>query len=78
MEHPLIGDINDLTVEQLTERITDLHKKLGIAARSCNAHLSNQIRMALETYQNKYQQKLQEQYQAQTGHDFDHKINIER
>ena len=30
----------------------DLGKKLGIAARTGNGHLCNQIRMAMENYQN--------------------------
>jgi hypothetical protein len=62
MEHPLIGNLDDLSVDQLTAQISDLSRKLGIASRTGNAHLCNQIRMALETYQNKYQQKLQADY----------------
>jgi hypothetical protein len=62
MEHPLIGNLDDLTVDQLTAQISDLSRKLGIASRSGNAHLCNQLRMALESYQNKYQQKLQDDY----------------
>jgi hypothetical protein len=62
MEHPLVGNLDDLSVDQLTAQISDLSRKLGIASRSGNAHLCNQIRMALESYQNKYQQKLQADY----------------
>ena len=78
MEHPLIGSLDDLTLEQLSAQINDLTKKLGIAARSGNGHLCNQIRMAMETYQNKYQQRLKESYQkAQGDSNFDDKINIQ-
>jgi len=62
MEHPLVGNLDDLSVDQLTTQISDLSRKLGIASRTGNAHLCNQIRMALESYQNKYQQKLQADY----------------
>ena len=78
MEHPLIGSLDELTLEELSARINELGKKLGIAARSGNGHLCNQIRMAMENYQNMYQQKLQESYRkAQGDSNFDDKINIQ-
>ena len=78
MEHPLIGPLDDLTLEQLSEKINELGKKLGIAVRSGNGHLCNQIRMAMENYQNKYQEKLQESYRkAQGDTNFDDKIKIQ-
>jgi hypothetical protein len=58
MEHPLIANLEDLTVEQLQEKITELNKKLGIAHRAGNTYLYNQVAMALESYQNKYQERL--------------------
>jgi hypothetical protein len=77
MEHPLIGNIDDLTSEELQSKISDLHRKYSYAART-NAHLANQIRMALETYQNKYNEKQQAIWQAQSqkGQDFSDRINI--
>jgi hypothetical protein len=62
MEHPLVGNLDELSVDQLSTQISDLSRKLGIASRSGNAHLCNQIRMALESYQNKYHEKLQSDY----------------
>lgn len=62
MEHPLVGNLDELSVDQLTTQISDLSRKLGMASRTGNAHLCNQIRMALESYQNKYQEKLQAEY----------------
>jgi hypothetical protein len=73
MEHPLIGDLKDVSVEDLSSRISDLHKKLSIAVRSGNAHLCNQLRMAIESYNTKYQEKLRV---GQTK-DFNDKINIQ-
>ena len=58
MEHPLISSLDDYTAEQLLEKITELHKKLGIAMRMGNADLCNQIRMAIESHQNKYQDRI--------------------
>jgi hypothetical protein len=57
MEHPLISNLDGLSLEQLQERISELTNKLGIAARSGNGHLCNQLRMALESYQTKYNEK---------------------
>ena len=79
MEHPLIGNINDLTIDELSARVSELSNKLNIATQMGNAHLCNQIRMALETYRNKYQDRLQQSYkkQEEASHiNFDDKINI--
>lgn len=78
MEHPLIGPLDNLTLEELSARINELTKKLSIATRSGNGHLCNQIRMAMENFQNKYQEKLKESYsKAQGNTNFDDKINIQ-
>ena len=78
MEHPLINDIDHLTVDELQTRIADLSRKLSIAHRSGNAHLTAQIRMALETFQNKYQEKQQALWdkQKKSGNDYDDRIDI--
>ena len=79
MEHPLIGNLDELTVDELSTRVNELSNKLSMATRSGNGHLCNQIRMALESYQNKYQEKLQETYRRQdemSPINFDNKINI--
>jgi hypothetical protein len=77
MEHPLIGNLDSLTTDELSSKVNDLNNKLSIATRSGNGHLCNQLRMALESYRNKYQEKLQETYKKQTGgRDFDNKIDI--
>lgn len=78
MEHPLIGPLDELTLEELGAKVNELGKKLSIAARSGNGQLCNQIRMAMENYQNMYQTRLQESYKkAQGDANFDDKINIQ-
>jgi hypothetical protein len=79
MEHPLIGNLDELTADELSSKVNELSNKLSIATRSGNGHLCNQIRMALESYRNKYQEKLQETYRRQgemSSINFDNKINI--
>jgi hypothetical protein len=73
MDHPLIGNIDNLTAEELSGKVTELNKKLAIAYRLGNYHLCNQIRMAIETYQTKYQEKLRA---SSNGTDYDGMIDI--
>jgi hypothetical protein len=73
MEHPLIPNIDDLTTDELSAKITELNKKLSIAYRLANHDLCQQIRMALETYSNKYQEKLRK---TSSGTDYDGMIDI--
>ena len=77
MEHPFINDLDGLTLEQLGSKISELHKKLGIAMRSGNPYLCDQIRMALDSYTTKQQEKTAELYRPKGGEDsFDSKIDI--
>jgi hypothetical protein len=83
MEHPLIGPLGELTVEELSTKINDLHNKLAIATRTGNGHLCNQIRMAIESYRSTYQIKMDEQHKKATKQaeedniNFKNKINIQ-
>lgn len=72
MEHPLIPNLDSLTAEELLEKISELNKKLSIAYTMGNGHLCNQIRMAIESYQTKYQEKLR----GGSGTAFDEVIDI--
>jgi len=78
MEHPLINNIDDLSMEQLQERITELTRKVGIAHRMGNAQLRHQVQMALETYQNKYRERQQAQWKNDDNQasDFSDRIDI--
>jgi hypothetical protein len=72
MEHPLIGSLEDFTPEQLLEKITELSRKLSIAYSMGNGHLCNQLRMAIESHQTKYQEKIR----RNTDTNFDGVIDI--
>jgi hypothetical protein len=78
MEHPLIGDISQLSLEDLSTKLAELNRKLTIAQRTGNAHVCNQLRMAIESFQTRYQVKLKEtQKNGSAEVNFDHMINIE-
>ena len=78
MEHPLINNIDNLSQEQLQERITELTRKVSIAHRMGNAQLRHQLQMALETYQNKYREHQQALWKKDddAGTDFGDRIDI--
>jgi len=78
MEHPLISNLDDLSMEQLQEKINELTKKLGMAHRMGNAYLRQQVQMALESYQNKYREKQQQLWaEKNTGaDDYSDRIDI--
>lgn len=77
MEHPLLPNLDSLTLDELGAKISELNKKLAIAHRTGNGYLCNQIRMALEGYNNKYQEKTQAMFnKGKPGENFDDKIDI--
>ncbi len=78
MQHPFIHGLDELTVEELTAKISDLHRKLAIAHRSGNGYLCDQIRMALDSYSTKQREKLDEQFRKSGGDEdtFNNKIDI--
>lgn len=78
MEHPFIHSLDELTVEELTARISELHRKLTIAHRSGNGYLCDQIRMALASYTAKQREKIDEQFKKSSGDTdtFNDKIDI--
>jgi hypothetical protein len=72
MEHPLIGKLDDFTADELLTKITELNRKLTIAMRIGNGYLCDQLRMALESHQVKYQEKLR----GDPDNNFDDVIDI--
>ena len=72
MEHPLIGNIDSLTNDELMEKITDLNNKYSICMRTGNHQVLGQIQMAMETYRN----KLSEKTKQANPEDFKDKIDI--
>lgn len=75
MEHPLIGELSSLTLDELTAKISELNQKLTFAMRTGNGDLCNQLRMAIESYNNKYREKLSEVYKSSQA-SFKDKIDI--
>lgn len=70
MEHPFVGDLSNLSMEELTEKINTLGKALSFAARSGKYQLAEQVQLTLNSYRselNRQQRKLIEDGDAVTG-----------
>ena len=68
MEHPLIGNLNELKDEELHAKISELNNKLLTAHRMGNSQLINQIQMAVESYKNQMYKRQNEQ-KSDSSHD---------
>lgn len=58
MEHPLIGDLSELKIEELQHKISELNKRISFAYRTGNGALIHQLNMVLNAYNQEYQNKL--------------------
>lgn len=75
IEHPFVGDLSSKTMEELTEAISSLNKRLVFVSRMNNQTLINQLHMILENYRAEYQ-KRQEEIWNKKSNDFKGKIDI--
>ncbi len=58
MEHPFLHHLDQKSLEELQTGISDLTNKLNFAYRMQNSPMINQINMALESYRNAYNKKM--------------------
>ncbi len=65
MQHPFINDLSSLTVDELQDKMTDLTGKLTFSARMNNTVMSNQLLMALGSYQTEYNARMEAIYKKQ-------------
>lgn len=77
MEHPFIGDLSSKTLEELTDTVSELNKKMIYAGRMNNFNMINQLRMIIESYNNVIHNKQQELWANKTSQDISKKIKID-
>lgn len=65
MEHPFIGDLSGKSMEDLSNTISDLTKKLSFAYRMQNGPMIHQIGMVIESYKSEYNKKMDEMFKKQ-------------
>ena len=67
IEHPFVGDLKSKSLEELTENVSSLTKKMSWAAANGNYSLSNQIQMVLNSYRAEVARKQAELFDKNTG-----------
>lgn len=73
MEHPLVGNFDQYTDEELQNKINELNNKVMIAYKLGNTQMIGQLQMALESFKAHQNYRTQ---QNQTSGDHDDKIDI--
>lgn len=76
MEHPLINDISNLTVEELQTKISDLNKKLAFATQTGNQAMVSQIQLVLGSYNQAYRTKIDAMMPKDGKNKYSSKIDI--
>ena len=64
MYHPLLENLDSKSIEQLTEMLNELSKKMSIAYQSGNYQLLEQVRMMHGAVQDKFNEKTRAQIDA--------------
>jgi hypothetical protein len=78
MEHPFLntGELSELTLEELQTSISDLIKKINFAYQMNNPALIGQLNMALESYSQARNNKLNNMFSKDDESDHSDKIDI--
>jgi len=58
MEHPFIHNLDEKSLEDLQNIISDLNKKLTFAYRTGNQPLIHQLHMAIDSHRTAYNKKM--------------------
>ena len=76
MEHPLINGVDELTDQEIADKIQDLQKKYSMAMRMHKQQMAAQIIMALDSYKAVQTNRSQRQWEDKNGKNLDGKIDI--
>ena len=74
--HPFIGDLSDKTLEELSEKINDLNKKMQFMYKMGKHDMVRQVQMVVESYRAEYLKKQQELWDKKSNKELDKKIDI--
>lgn len=75
VSHPLVGSLSDKTLEELSETIATLNKKINFVSRMNNQAVLNQLFMVLESYRTEYSKRQDEMWNKKSA-TFNDKIDI--
>jgi hypothetical protein len=76
MEHPLITGADELTDQEISDKIQDLQKKYSMAMRMQKQGMAAQIVMAIDSYKAVQTNRLQRQRDDKNSKNLDGKIDI--
>tara|TARA_Y100000389_G_C16990496_1_gene284670 strand:- start:82 stop:315 length:234 start_codon:yes stop_codon:yes gene_type:complete len=76
MEHPLVGQLKDLSLEEIQSKLQEISKKLSFAYRSGNNALSHQLQMVQQSYTEEYNRKMRDLMPKDDDNDHNDKIDI--
>jgi len=76
MEHPLIGNLSDLNLEQLQGKLSEINKRLSFSYKTGNQALINQLQLVQSSYQAEYDRKMQAMMPKDDDDNNDDKIDI--
>ena len=76
VNHPFIGDLSDKTLEELSEKINDLNKKMQFMYKMGKHDMVRQVQMVVESYRAEYLKKQQELWDKKSNKELDKKIDI--
>ena len=60
IEHPLIGQLKDLSLEQLQVKLQEINKRLSFSYKTGNQALIHQLQMVQSSYQEEYNRKMKD------------------
>lgn len=76
MDHPLIGDLKDLSLDQLQIKLQEINKRLSFSYKTGNQALIHQLQLVQASYQAEYNRKMQALMPKDDGNDHSDKIDI--
>ena len=68
MGHPLTPDLTKLSMDELTNKINDLGKRMTMAYRWGNPDMVNQLQLMMEDYQIELQERNRKQLEEMEKH----------
>ena len=76
MDHPLIGDLKDLNLEQLQSKLSEINKRLSFSYKTGNQALIHQLQLVQASYQAEYNRKMQARMPKDDDDQHNDKIDI--
>ncbi len=76
MEHPLVGQLKDLSLEQLQGKLQEINKRLSFSYKTGNQALIHQLQLVQSSYQEEYNRKMKDLMPKDDDNDHNDKIDI--